>query len=77
MTEWELVYADGTRYTDADGPWRDAPDGVQILVTHTPEGRNLTYGESTYALDGRHAPKKGDWMPESKFYELVDEVLRG
>lgn len=44
---WRLYYTDGTTYSDADGPWDDAPPrGVAVLVTADPDvGRELDTGD--------------------------------
>lgn len=73
---WELVYADGSKFTSGDGPWGQAPGtGVQVLVlVHEPPYRTLEYGLDHYLLPGETARKRGDWMPDPEFHALVRDV---
>jgi hypothetical protein len=39
LIRWRLYYDDGSMYSDADGPWENAPaDGVVALVVRDPTG---------------------------------------
>lgn len=77
VTGWELVYADDSRYSHLSGPWRLAPDQVQVLVLRHADGyRTLTYGEDVYRLAGEKATKVGVWMDDAAFHALVDRVIK-
>lgn len=53
--------------------WSDVPGtGIQILVTYDDlGGRNFTYGQDEYSIEGESDVKLGEWMGDEEFYALV------
>ena len=85
VDRWEIIYADGSRFTSSDGSWAEAPGfGIFAVVYYRVDGTRLVdmqqHDESRYVMvEGcTHASggpvKFGLWVDNEQYFKLFDSV---
>ncbi len=84
VDRWEIIYADGSRFTSADGTWAEAPAfGLFAVVYYRVDGTRLVqkeqHDDSRYVMvEGEEASgqtvKFGLWVDNDQYFKLFDAV---
>lgn len=64
---WKIWYAPTVSWSSEDGPWAEAPDGVQVLMLFWNDVREMVVGLDEYRIPRSRTVRLGKAVPLARF----------